>query len=210
MMDNKPQKATKKLKSVSKEQLEEMGKHMTLKEMGDKFGCALCTVGQYMKRNGIKKHNARSVKRPPLEQLVEEKKTKTFRELAEKYGCSFSTVRRWFAKNNLAIHDKRIEWKETPVSKERLQEWAETKTYREISELTGYSIAGIFKMMKKYDIKKKYIANNSRKKEKPDRDTLRTIGMEMTYTEIAEKYNVSRGTVFNWFKSYNISKRDLR
>lgn len=209
-MNNKPHKVTEKLRKISPKKLEEMGKRMTLKEMGDKFGCAGCTVGQYMQRNGVKKHNARGVERPPLEQLLKEKKDKTFQELADKYGCSFSTVRRWFAKNNLPIHDKRIMERETPVSKERLQKWAETKTYREISELTGYSITGIFKMMKKHGIEKKFIVNNNRGKEKPDRDTLRMIGREMTYTEIAEKYNVSRGTVFNWFKSYNIDKRDLR
>jgi transposase len=92
---------------MRKEELEQyLAEGLTLREIGERTGKHLTTVGYWMKRHGLRAANAQrfapkfsEVDKERLEDLIDQ--GASLRDLAEVLGLSTSTVRHWLQKYGL-------------------------------------------------------------------------------------------------------------
>ena len=170
-------------------------------KMGKLYGCDKKSIITHAKKIGYDYSKNKEIKIAdiPIEQVIKDyEELESAEKVGEKYDCSKTAVLNYLKKNGYQPQNANIKLAKVS-SEDFIKNYNKLKSSKKMGELYGCSGTAILNFAKKinYDpnTNKIYKLSESDKKE-----ILLAYDTNITSTELAEKYNVSRGMITKlWF-----------
>ena len=176
--------------------IENYKKLKSSRKMGELYGCSKNSITKHAKKIGYDYSQNKEVKitNVPVEQVyLEYLELKSCKKVGEKYGCSDTAVRNYLISNGYELTNFNSKLSSV-TEKEFIDAYNELKSAQKMGEKYNCSSTAILNYAQKigYDTNsnKHYKLSEQDKKE-----ILEAYYSDITSTELAEKYNVSRGMI---------------
>lgn len=176
-------------------------------KMSDLYGCSKTTILNHAKKIGYDTSNNKEIKITliPIEQIIADyEELQSADKVGSKYGCSGTAVRNYLEKNNYKL--TKFNSKTRTFNQEQfILDYNELKSADKMAKIYNCSDTTILNYAKKIG----YDPNSNKKYKLTEEDKIFIINSynQFSSTELANKFNVSRGMITKiWFDNNLIGK----
>jgi len=190
-------------------------------EIGKNLGISRKTAYRWLKEDGIEIRDLSKINLPDgftkplkkeLRRMYVDKRMSTT-DIAKKLGVSHTTIRKWLGNYSIKKRDSseaRLAEGISMPSKEKLEQLYvnEKKSAERIAKELGVCYTTVFNWLKRHDIPTR--PSSQKNFEKPREDQLRRwyVDEGRSIYKIAEQFNISPTSVFQWLRRFNITRKD--
>ena len=175
------------------------------RKMGELYGCDKSSITAHAKKIGYNysSNKERKITLIPIEQVIRDyEELQSTNKVGEKYGCSGTSVRNYLLKNGYSLTNFQAKLRDVS-DEEFIKIYNELNNTAKVAKYYNCSTTTIKNKANKLGlaVKKEY------KLSKEDKEEIIAAYGTHTSTELAKKYNVSRGMITKvWYDNHLLNK----